>query len=168
MPTPLNPWHAVAILHDDIQKGRLSEAVFAANLWAVVQGKDAAEVYLDPEAFFAKTYLTGGLTNVLRKVARALAGGADAGDRILSLQTSFGGGKTHALIALYHLAKSTNKIRRASAFADLREALGEKLTRQVKGVAVFTSQTCDATQGRKTAEGVHTRTLWGELAVQLG
>src|SRR3990172_9553858 len=89
MPSPLKPWHAVAIPHDDIQKGRLSEAVFAANLWAVVQGKDAAEVYLDPEAFFAKTYLTGGLTNVLQKVARALAGGADAGDRILTFQTPF-------------------------------------------------------------------------------
>ena len=51
MPAALKPWHAVATPHDDIQKGRLSEAVFAANLWAVVQGKDAAEVYLDPEAF---------------------------------------------------------------------------------------------------------------------
>lgn len=164
----LKPWHAVAIPHDDIQKGRLSEAVFAANLWAVVQGKDAAEVYLDPEAFFAKTYLTGGLTNVLQKVARALAGGAEAGDRILSLQTSFGGGKTHALVALWHLAKYTEKIRKASACADVRAALGDDLPKKIKAVAVFTNQTCDATQGRKTPEGVRTRTLWGELALQLG
>ena len=100
----LKPWYAVATPHEDIREGRLSEAVFAANLWAVVQ--DAApDVYCDPQAFFAKTYLTAGLTNVLNKVSLALAGGADAGDRILSLQTSFGGGKTHALVALWHLAK---------------------------------------------------------------
>ncbi len=168
MPSALKPWHTVAIPHDDIQKGRLSEAVFAANLWAVVQGKDAAEVYLDPEAFFAKTFLTGGLTNVLRKAVRALAGGADAGDRILSLQTSFGGGKTHSLVALWHLAKHTEKIRQAPACADVRAALGDELPKKIKAVAVFTNQTCDATQGRRTPEGVHTRTLWGELALQLG
>jgi len=100
----LKPWFAVAIPHEDIVEGRLSEAVFAANLWAVVQG-NAPEVYLDPEAFFSLTYLTTGLANVLRKATRALSGDADAGDRILSLQTSFGGGKTHSLVALWHLAK---------------------------------------------------------------
>ena len=63
--TGCKPWYAVATPHEDIREGRLSEAVFAANLWAVVQGT-APEVYLDPEAFFAKTYLTGGLTNILR------------------------------------------------------------------------------------------------------
>jgi hypothetical protein len=166
MTATLKPWFAVATPHEDIRQGKLSEAIFAANLWAVVQG-DAPEVYLDPAAFFAKTYLTSGLTSVLKKVSRALTGEADAGDRILSLQTSFGGGKTHTLVALWHLARHADKLRAASDCADLREALGD-LPARVKNVAVFTNQTCDATQGRRTPEGIQTRTLWGELALQLG
>src|ERR1039458_8168648 len=59
----LKPWFEVATPHEDICKGRLSEAVFAANIWAVAQ-KTAPEIYLDPEAFFSKTYITGGLKNV--------------------------------------------------------------------------------------------------------
>ena len=102
MPTPLKPWFAVATPHEDVREGRLSEAVFAANLWAVVQ-QNAPQVYLDPVAFFSKTYLTAGLTNVLKKVVRALSGSADAGDRILSLQTAFGGGKTHIFVFLHFL-----------------------------------------------------------------
>jgi predicted AAA+ superfamily ATPase len=60
MTTALRPWHAVATPHTDIREGRLDEAVFAANVWAVVQGT-APEVYLDPEEFFRKTYMTAGL-----------------------------------------------------------------------------------------------------------
>lgn len=163
----LKPWFAIATPHEDIREGRLSEAVFAANLWAVAQNS-APEVYRDTEAFFAKTYLTTGLSNVLKKVARALASDAEAGDRILSLQTSFGGGKTHSLVTLWHLAKHTDKIQRAAACAEVRKVLGNQLPKQVKAVAVFTNQSCDAKQGRQTPEGVHTRTLWGELAWQLG
>ena len=94
----LKPWYAGAIPHEDIREGRLAEAVFAANLWAVVQGT-ALEVYLDPEEFFRKTYLTAGLPTVLRRVAGALSGGGESGDRIISPQTAFGGGKTHTLQA---------------------------------------------------------------------
>jgi hypothetical protein len=157
MVSELKPWFGVATPHEDIREGRLSEAVFAANLWAVVQG-NAPEVYRDPEAFFSKTYLTAGLTNVLKKAARALSGDADAGDRILSLQTAFGGGKTHTLVALWHLARG---------YAPLSRSVGEGSGVRAK-VAVFTNETCDATQGRQTPEGIHTRTLWGELALQLG
>jgi predicted AAA+ superfamily ATPase len=165
MISALKPWFAVATPHEDIREGRLSEAVFAANLWAVVQDKTVPEIYRDPEVFFAKTYLTAGLTNVLKKITRAPSGEADAGDRILSLQTAFGGGKTHSLVALWHLAKHSDSIRRSGACADVRQAITDQLPQHVKAVAVFTNQTCDATQGRQTAEGVHTRTLWGELAL---
>ncbi|MBI3326357.1 MAG: ATP-binding protein, partial [Nitrospinae bacterium] len=168
MISALKPWYAVATPHEDIREGRLSEAVFAANLWAVVQDKTVPEIYRDPEVFFAKTYLTAGLTNVLKKITQALSGEADAGDRILSLQTAFGGGKTHTLVALWHLAKHPDRIRRAGACADVRHAIGDQVPQHVKAVAVFTNQTCDATQGRRTPEGVHTLTLWGELALQLG
>jgi hypothetical protein len=167
MAKELKPWYAVATPHEDIQKGRLSEAVFAANLWAVVQGT-APDVYTDPDAFFTKTYLTGGLSRVLKKAAEAITGSSEAGDRILSLQTAFGGGKTHALVALWHLAQNCEKIRRSSACADLRKLLGDALPKKVNALAVFTNQTCDATQGRKTPQGIRTRTMWGELALQLG
>src|SRR5437868_5592493 len=144
MGSVIKPWFAVALPHEDIREGRLSEAVFAANLWAVVQGS-APEVYVSPEAFFAKTYLTTGLSNVLKKAARALSGKADAGDRIISLQTSFGGGKTHALVALWHLASHTNVVLESPACADLRSVLSDQLPGHINAVAVFNNQTCDAT-----------------------
>ncbi len=166
-PQSLKPWYAVATPHEDIREGRLAEAVFAANLWAVVQGT-APEVYLDPEEFFRKTYLTAGLSGVLRRIAGALSGEGDSGDRIISLQTAFGGGKTHTLVAAWHLARHADRLNRSPHAEGLREAVGGKLPGQVKGVAVFTNQTCDATQGRQAEDGVHLRTLWGELAYQLG
>ncbi len=167
MTEALKPWYAAATPHEDIREGRLAEAVFAANLWAVVQGT-APKVYLDPEEFFRKTYLTTGLCTVLRRVAQALSGGGESGDRIISLQTAFGGGKTHTLVALWHLAKHVHRLKDSPYAADLREAIGGQLPENVKGVAVFTNQTCDVTQGRQVEDGVHLRTLWGELAYQLG
>ncbi len=167
MTEPLKPWYAIATPHEDIREGRLAEAVFAANLWAVVQGT-APAVYLDPEEFFRKTYLTSGLSTVLNRVAAALRGGGEVGDRIISLQTAFGGGKTHTLVALWHLAKHADRLKRSPHAEGLRKALDGRLPESVKGVAVFTNQTCDATQGRRVEDGVHLRTLWGELAYQLG
>jgi hypothetical protein len=163
----LKPWYAVATPHEDIRKGRLAEAVFAANLWAVVQGT-APEVYLDSEEFYRKTYMTVGLSTALTRVAGALRGKGESGDRIISLQTAFGGGKTHVLVALWHLAKDAAKLKKSPHAEDLRKVLGKRFPDKVKGVAVFTNETCDATQGRKTPEGIRTRTLWGELALQLG
>ncbi len=167
MSETLKPWYAIATPHEDIREGRLAEAVFAANLWAVVQGT-APEVYLDPEEFFRKTYLTSGLSTVLARVAGALRSGGESGDRIISLQTAFGGGKTHTLVALWHLAKHADRLKGSPHAEGLRKAVGGQLPEKVKGVAVFTNQTCDATQGRQVEDGVHLRTLWGELAYQLG
>jgi len=166
MSAPLRPWYAIATPHEDIREDRLEEAIFAANIWAVVEGA-APEVYLDPEEFFRKTYLTNGLATTLSHVARALSGGKDAGDRIISLQTSFGGGKTHTLVALWHLAHHADTIWSSPDCEKVRQAVGE-LPTGIKHVAVFTNRTCDATQGRLTPDGIHTRTLWGEIAVQLG
>lgn len=166
MPEALQPWYAIATPHKDIREGRLEEAVFAANIWAVVQ-RTAPEVYLDPEEFFRKTYMTVGLGAILARVAEALRSG-EAGDRIISLQTSFGGGKTHTLVALWHLAKHAERLRTSPAAAELRRVLGDRFPEQLCNTAVFTNATCDSTQGRETPEGVRTHTLWGELALQLG
>jgi len=148
----LRPWYAVATPHEDIRQGRLAEAVFAANLWAVVEGT-APEVYLDPEGFFRKTYLTTGLSTVLRRVAGALSGGGESADRIISLQTAFGGGKTHTLVALWHLAKHAERLKSSPHTEGLRKAIGGRLPENVKEVAVFNNRTCDATRGTGWKEG---------------
>lgn len=164
---PLKPWYAIATPHEDIREGRLAEAVFAADIWAVVQGT-APEIYLDAEEFFRKTYLTAGLSTVLNRVAGAISRGGESGDRIISLQTAFGGGKTHTLLALWHLARHAARLQDSPHAEDLRQAIGGRLPQHVNGVAVFTNQTCDATQGRTVSAGLQLRTLWGELAYQLG
>lgn len=163
----LKPWYAIATPHKDIREGRFAEAVFAANLWAVVQGT-APDIYLDAEEFFDKTYLTTGLSKVLNRVAGALSGVGDTGDRIISLQTVFGGGKTHTLVALWHLVKHTDRLNSSLHASDLQKAVGVRLPEKTTNIAVFTNQTCDATQGRITPDGIHLHTLWGELAYQLG
>ena len=98
----IKPFHTIAVPHEDILKGRLTMDVFAADLWDVVQNRGADE-YKDAETFFRKTYLTQGLDNLLRVVEKRLHD--EGGDPIIQLQTPFGGGKTHALIAMYHKAK---------------------------------------------------------------
>ncbi len=92
----------IAIPHSDITQGKLTMDVFAADIWQVLNGKAPAD-YLDRDLFFNKTYPTKGLKNLLDVVSKRLEG--KGGDSVIQLQTPFGGGKTHALIALYHEAK---------------------------------------------------------------
>lgn len=94
-------FHTIAIPHDDILQGRLTMDVFAADLWEVFQGRGVEE-YRNPDLFFQKTYETEGLKTLLSIVERRLKG--QGGDPILQIQTPFGGGKTHTLIAMYHKA----------------------------------------------------------------
>jgi hypothetical protein len=161
----MKSWFRVVRPHDDIRSNNLAEAVFAANL-AQVERNEGPEVYRDPEKFFAKTYFTQGMRNLARQVIRGLNQDARAGNRIISLQTGFGGGKTHSLISLYHLATLG---RSANERADLQDLIAHtgKLEFDVTNPAVFTNRTNDPVQGRKT-HGLHIRTLWGELAFQLG
>ena len=98
-------FHTIAIPHDDILAGRLTMDVFAADLWEVFQGR-APDEYQDPQRFFQKTYPTEGLTNLLAVVEKRLHG--RGGDPVIQVQTPFGGGKTHALIAMYHKAREWN------------------------------------------------------------
>jgi hypothetical protein len=95
-------FHTIAIPHQDILEGRLTMDVFAADLWDVFKGRGHDE-YRDAGQFFQKTYPTDGLKNLLSIVEKRLRG--EGGDPVIQLQTPFGGGKTHALIAMYHKAK---------------------------------------------------------------
>src|SRR5690606_28988551 len=97
----LTPWREIITPHADVASGRFDQAEFAADLFEVAHG-DADEEYQDPKAFFARTYLTEGLRDLLVGATRRLSGGG--GDPVIELQTNFGGGKTHSMIALYHLA----------------------------------------------------------------
>lgn len=99
----MRPFHTIAIPHEDILKGRLTMDVFAADLWEVHRRRGPEE-YRDADLFFRKTYITEGLKNLFSVVEKRLKG--EGGDPVIQIQTPFGGGKTHALIALYHRAMS--------------------------------------------------------------
>ena len=101
----MNPFHTIAVPHSDILEGRLTQDVFAADLWNVCNGRGPDE-YKDAVQFFDKTYETDGLKHLLSIVERRLGG--RGGDPVIQIQTPFGGGKTHALIAMYHKATEWN------------------------------------------------------------
>ena len=112
----LPSWWQVTTPHKDIREGRLSEAIFAADLGDVVYGKASLE-YKDASTFFQKTYLTQGVKNLLENVLSRLSGGK--GDPVIQLQTPFGGAKTHALLALYHVIKHRKGIEHITAVSEL-------------------------------------------------
>jgi hypothetical protein len=159
------PWFKIVTPHKDIQDGHLDESIFAANLADVAAGT-GREIYTNPEMFFKKTFFTTGIKNIARKVVKGLNGGQDADNRVISLQTGFGGGKTHTLISLYHLAKWGKRANKSDEIKDLLDSTG-KLEFASANIAVFTNTTNDPAQGRKV-HGLHIRTIWGELAYQLG
>ena len=125
------------------------------------------EIYQNPALFFEKTYFTAGLRSVAKGVIGGLNGSEDAENRVISLQTGFGGGKTHTLISLFHLAQWGSKAKKSGKLQQLLEYTGSP-TFDKANVAVFTNQTNDPVQGRKEEDGTVIRTLWGELAYQLG
>jgi hypothetical protein len=145
----LSPWWQVATPHKDIREGKLSEAIFAADLGDVSIGKAPLE-YQDASIFFQKTYLTQGLKNLLENVLSRLKG--EKGDPVIQLQTPFGGGKTHALLTLYHAIKHRKEIAHLPVASELPEIKTAK-------VAVFVGTHADAVSGK---------TPWGEIASQLG
>jgi len=98
----MKPFHTIAVPHKDILSGKLTMEIFAADLWETYQGRAPAE-YKDADTFFKKTYLTQGLKNLLSVIEKRLTG--QGGDPVIQIQTPFGGGKTHALIAMYHKVK---------------------------------------------------------------
>src|SRR3954463_5755349 len=97
----LKPWREVAVPHADVLKGTFQQAEFAADITAVHSGK-APPVYQEAAAFFERTYITEGMRRLLTQVAQRLAG--KGGEPVIQLQTAFGGGKTHTMLAVLHLA----------------------------------------------------------------
>ncbi len=163
-PAGLKPWRQVVQPHPDVASGRYMQAEFTADLSQVLAGRAAAE-YQDPREFFRRTYLTEGLLALISNGIRRLTG--QAGDPVVQVQTAFGGGKTHSMLALYHLAGG--EIQKLSDIVG-----GERIAQEVGDIdppeanrAVLVGQALNPADPRVYADCT-TRTLWGEMAYQLG
>jgi predicted AAA+ superfamily ATPase len=159
----LKPWREIAHPRADVLGGTFQQSEFAADLSAVAAG-NAPEEYCDAEKFFARTFITAGMAELLTAVSRRLHG--RGGEPVVQLKTSFGGGKTHTLLAVWHLA------RRECALSQLKDvpALIDKagLSDAPKAnVAVLDGTALAPAQPRQHG-GTTVKTLWGELAWQLG
>ncbi|WP_243903144.1 ATP-binding protein [Aetokthonos hydrillicola] len=147
---------------EEILAGELSPELFAAKLRLVVEGK-APQVYQDPTAFFANTFATDGLKTLISEVFGRLVGAA-VGSPIIRLETSFGGGKTHDEIALWHIAKHGREIPGLERFTDDINLIPD---RPIQASAIA-CQDLDPVNGVFHPEtGITTYTLWGEIAYQI-
>ena len=159
----LAPWREVVSPHRDVASGHYQQAEFAADLWQVRLGEGSDE-YRDPAEFFRRTYLTDSLRQMLGGAVQRLSGAG--GDPVVQLQTNFGGGKTHSMLALFHLFSGT----------PVSELSGMEAVMQETGVADLPSVNRVVLVGNRIspgnpvakADGTEVRTLWGELAWQLG
>jgi len=159
----LLPWREIVEPHKDVATGEFQQAEFAADLGKVHAGSAPSE-YREPREFFSRTYLTDGLSTLLVTAAKRLANAG--GDPVVELQTNFGGGKTHSMLALYHMVGGTA----AQDLPGLDQLLSkhelevpEKVNRAVLvGTSRGPQDVLAVDGGRKI------RTTWGELAWQLG
>jgi len=159
----LKPWREVVTPHKDVASGRYQQAEFAADLWQVHLGEGTDE-YRHPVEFFRRTYLTESLKRLLVNAANRLGG--FGGDPVVQLQTNFGGGKTHSMLALYHLFSGTPASELPGADAVLKGASLDKLPR-AKRVVLVGNKISPGNPVKKD-DGTVVRTLWGELVWQLG
>ena len=166
MNLPWKPWHEVVDLREDLKTGELSLAMFAADLHDVVMG-EAKPVYQEPEEFFALTYPTFNLRELVKEVVLRLAGKSDRAVRQLEL--TYGGGKTHALITLYHLVNDPDNLPDLPAVDEFREHIGEHPPQA--RIATMTFDKLDAERGMSVVapDGSRARFFfpWSVMAYQL-
>ena len=164
----LKPWRDVIRPHDDVARGEFTASEFAADLHLVHTGQAVSAEYGDPVEFFSRTYLTEGLHDLLSRALRRLNGDGNASP-VVNLQTNFGGGKTHSMLALYHLFGGTPAHDLPQEVQELVAASGNPDlarmgVRRVALVGTYLKAGSPAIKG----DGTEVRTLWGELAWQLG
>jgi uncharacterized protein len=159
----LRPWREIVTPHRDVASGRYAQSEFAADL-AQVQAGTAGPEYGDPVEFFRRTYITAGMHDLLIGALQRMSG--DGGDPVVELQTNFGGGKTHAMLALYHIFGGIQGTELPGLEPVLKAAGVEKVTKAKRVVLVGTA--LSPAQVTKKPDGTEVRTLWGELAWQLG
>src|SRR5215813_7540322 len=153
----LKPWTDVVRPHSDIERGELDISTYAADLGGVdADDPNVPRVYRDANEFFRTTYMTRNLKRLLTDVLTVVGGGR--GDRVIQLRTPFGGGKTHSLVALYHLMKHR---------AEIDPALLDGIPDPGPGkVVVLSGVNLDPFKPRNV-DGLSIHTLWGELAYRL-
>lgn len=159
----LQPWREVVTPHPDVASGKYQQAEFAADLWQVYQ-KEGTDEYKHPTEFFRRTFLTAGLSQLLKGTLLRLAG--KGGDPVVELQTNFGGGKTHSMLALYHLFSGTPAAD-LPGVEDLLQETGVEIPKPVRR-AVIVGTKVSPGKPHKKPDGTVVRTLWGEIAWQLG
>lgn len=164
----LKPWYNVAMPREDLREGRpLDASEFAVHLDQVRDGR-APDVYQKPERFFERTFLTANLTALSGEVLRRLSGEKTEASPVFNMTTQFGGGKTHALALLYHLANTGPVASNCLGVPKLLERAAVTTVPKA-AVAVFVGTEFDSISGRGGDDGTPLRrTPWGEIAYQLG
>ena len=160
----LKPWREIARPHKDVLEGTFKQSEFAADITQVANGT-ATPDYQDAEKFFSRTFITEGMRLLLMSVAQRLAGSGSGGDPVIQLQTAFGGGKTHTMLAVLHLARrevNTDKLEGISPLLDEADIL--ELPRA--NIAVLDGIALSVSQGKQHGD-ICANTLWGEMAWQL-
>lgn len=158
-------WREVMEPHQDVAKGRYRNAEFAADLAQVARG-DAEAEYQDPVEFFNRTYITDGMAGLLVQAMRRVSGGD--GEPVIQLKTAFGGGKTHSMLALYHLLRKTVPYNKIKGADELLKQAGVDEVPKVN-VAVLVGTALEPAKNRRPNNfpGITINTMWGEMAAQL-
>ncbi len=161
----LRPWREIARPHPDVAAGRYRQAEFAADLSQVARGTADVE-YQDPVEFFARTYLTEGMRGLLVQALKRLGG--NGGEPVIQLKTAFGGGKTHSLLALWHLCRGRAPLDRVPQVAELLRETGIGRPPGAR-IAVIVGTALNPARERRppNLQGIAIRTLWGEIGAQL-
>lgn len=161
----LPSWREVIEPHPDVAQGRYKNAEFAADLAQVARGEGAFE-YRDPVEFFARTYVTEGMTGLLVQATKRLKG--KDGEPVIQLKTAFGGGKTHSMLALYHMMRGKVSIDQIPNVRPVLERAGVDALPKAN-VAVLVGTALDPTRSKRPVNfpGITINTLWGEMAAQL-
>jgi hypothetical protein len=159
----LKPWREIAVPHADVLKGTFQQAEFAADISRVHDGSATAE-YQNPALFFQRTFITEGMRLLLDSVVKRLSG--HGGDPVIQLQTAFGGGKTHTMLAVYHLAKGETPASELPGIPPILDSAGITELPRAR-IAVLDGIKSSPNQPL-IREGQAIHTLWGDLAWQLG
>src|SRR3954453_6697064 len=151
----------------EVLAGELPDSIFAADLWDVVGRKPGTHPdYLEPLRFFASTHPTENLKLLVKDVTERLAG-MEGGTPVYRLETGFGGGKTHSLIATVHAARQGERL--AERLRDYR--IGKFPAPGAVKVAAFVGEESDPLSGNEhVVDGVKIRTFtpWGQIAALVG
>lgn len=163
----LKPWYNVITPREDLVAGKpLDASEFAVHLDHVRLGT-APKDYTDPDRFFKRTYLTKNLLDMAAQTIRRFSGITTETSPVFNLTTQFGGGKTHSLALLYHLAKNGNKAR---SFQGVERIISKADIGEIKPaeVAIFVGTEFSSVTGRGNNGEPVRKTPWGEMAFQIG